>query len=207
MLLGITGKYCAGKSTISTILQDKGFTHIDVDKLGHQALEICKEEIVDTFGLEIINAEGKIDRRKLGNIVFQSQDKLRQLEAMTHPWILQELKRIITQSPEKDFLIDAIILYHANINMLCDAIIIVHSNVLVRIYRAIKRDKLPLSQILHRIKSQTHIPDKKFIKKILNNDCHSSELLVIGTYSLTVIEKNLVNFIEGVKNGTKRIQR
>ena len=85
MLIGLTGLYCAGKNYIASILDSRGIPVLDVDKLGHQAIEREKEAIITRFGAIVLGTDGHIDRRALGKQVFGEPEALAALEAIVHP--------------------------------------------------------------------------------------------------------------------------
>ncbi|WP_149717918.1 dephospho-CoA kinase [Campylobacter concisus] len=87
----ITGSIASGKSTVVNLLKERGFSVIDADLIAHEQLEICKCEIVNAFGEQILDEAGKIDRKKLGAIVFNEPKKLKNLEQILHPKIKAEI--------------------------------------------------------------------------------------------------------------------
>lgn len=87
----ITGSIASGKSTVVNLLKERGFSVIDADLIAHEQLEICKCEIVKTFGEQILDETGKIDRKKLGDTVFNEPKKLKNLEQILHPKIKAEI--------------------------------------------------------------------------------------------------------------------
>lgn len=87
----ITGSIASGKSTVVNLLKERGFSVIDADLIAHEQLEICKCEIVKAFGEQILDETGKIDRKKLGAIVFNEPKKLKNLEQILHPKIKAEI--------------------------------------------------------------------------------------------------------------------
>mgnify|MGYP000852978752 CR=1 FL=1 len=87
----ITGSIASGKSTVVNLLKEQGFSVIDADLIAHEQLEICKCEIVEVFGEQILDEAGKIDRKKLGAIVFNEPKKLKNLEQILHPKIKAEI--------------------------------------------------------------------------------------------------------------------
>lgn len=87
----ITGSIASGKSTVVNLLKERGFSVIDADLIAHEQLEICKCEIVKAFGEQILDETGKIDRKKLGAIVFNEPKKLKNLEQILHPKIKEEI--------------------------------------------------------------------------------------------------------------------
>ena len=87
----ITGSIASGKSTVVNLLKERGFSVIDADFIAHEQLEICKCEIVEAFGEQILDETDKIDRKKLGAIVFREPKKLKNLEQILHPKIKAEI--------------------------------------------------------------------------------------------------------------------
>ena len=87
----ITGSIASGKSTVVNLLKERGVSVIDADVIAHEQLEICKGEIVREFGEQILDEAGKIDRKKLGAIVFREPKKLKNLEQILHPKIKAEI--------------------------------------------------------------------------------------------------------------------
>ncbi|WP_459846588.1 dephospho-CoA kinase [Campylobacter concisus] len=87
----ITGSIASGKSTVVNLLKERGFSVIDADLITHEQLEICKGEIVREFGEQILDEVGRIERKKLGAIVFNEPKKLKNLEQILHPKIKAEI--------------------------------------------------------------------------------------------------------------------
>jgi dephospho-CoA kinase len=95
--LGITGGIASGKSVVAGILRELGFRVIDADALGHEVMEPGKhayDEIVHEFGSGVVGADGRIDRGKLGAIVFADAGKLKRLNAIVHPRVEEEMVRL-----------------------------------------------------------------------------------------------------------------
>ena len=85
-LIGITGKTGTGKSTIATILAQKlDAQYVDIDKIGHQATSDphIANKLCDIFGNELLDSNGMINRKNLGNIVFSDTDKMQILTDIT----------------------------------------------------------------------------------------------------------------------------
>jgi dephospho-CoA kinase len=92
--LGITGGIASGKSVVAGILRELGFRVIDADRLGHEVIEPgtrAYDEIVREFGAGIVSVDGRIDRGKLGAIVFADRGKLERLNAIVHPRVEEEM--------------------------------------------------------------------------------------------------------------------
>ncbi|MGQ9856519.1 MAG: dephospho-CoA kinase [Fervidobacterium sp.] len=101
MIICITGKIATGKSTVSKFFVERGFEYINVDELGHIAFEMNKKIIKETFGTD--------DRKEVGKIVFASEAKLRQLEQIVHPAMLELLNKKVEELKGKDIVIEAAI--------------------------------------------------------------------------------------------------
>lgn len=98
MIIGLTGGIGAGKSVVGGMLAELGALVIDTDKVGHRVYAPGSEgwrRLVDAFGTEIVAADGTIDRKRLGAIVFDDAEKRRALNAIVHPLIFQEILREI----------------------------------------------------------------------------------------------------------------
>src|SRR5690242_14699655 len=94
--LGLTGGIASGKSAVAGMLRDLGFHVIDADGLGHSLMELGQpayDEIVREFGTSALAADGRIDRGKLGAIVFSNNGKLERLNAILHPRVEAEIHR------------------------------------------------------------------------------------------------------------------
>jgi dephospho-CoA kinase len=94
--LGITGGIASGKSAVAAMLRELGFRVIDADRLGHEVIKPGTRaygEIVAEFGAGAVGADGRIDRGKLGAIVFADAEKLKRLNAIVHPRVEEEMVR------------------------------------------------------------------------------------------------------------------
>jgi dephospho-CoA kinase len=94
--LGITGGIASGKSVVAGMLREMGFHVLDADALGHTLMEPgtqAYDEIVREFGAGVTGADGRIDRAKLGAMVFADREKLEQLNGILHPRVEEEIVR------------------------------------------------------------------------------------------------------------------
>jgi len=140
LVVGITGGYAAGKSTVTRLFVEHDFLTIDVDEVGHQALELQKSQIIGTFGDAICNEYGRIDRKALGKRVFSDPQALQTLNRILHPvmynLVAQQLKQIGSQL----VVIDAALLFTIGLDRLCDHIIGVTVPLEVARERGVNRD-------------------------------------------------------------------
>jgi dephospho-CoA kinase len=177
-IIGITGVYCAGKNHLAFLLEKRGFPVLDVDKLGHQVIEIEKERILARFGGDILISGGLIDRKRLGAKVFGRPAELAALEEIIHPGVNQETLIWINAQKEKACFINAALLHRSSAIEVLDAVILIEAPFLVRLYRAKKRDRLPWAALLRRFRSQNkfdsqYFKEKTDIYRVSNPSCCS----------------------------------
>lgn len=94
--LGLTGGIASGKSAVAALLRENGFPVLDADSVSHKLMEpgqAAHDEIIRTFGVELADAGGRIDRAKLASIVFADPAKLAQLNGILHPRVEQIIFR------------------------------------------------------------------------------------------------------------------
>jgi dephospho-CoA kinase len=154
MLIGLTGKYCAGKNHVAAILEKRGFPVLDVDKLGHMALEYKKDEVFSRFGDEVQNPDGSVNRRLLGEKVFGKKDEITALEAIVHPQTDRMTMEWISSQNGKTCVINAALLHRTAVFGRLDCVLLVTAPFLVRLLRAKRRDRLSWSSIFRRLVSQ-----------------------------------------------------
>jgi len=163
VLIGLTGQYCAGKNYVAALLEARNIPVLDVDKLGHQALEQERAAITARFGTDILTPDGRIDRKALGSLVFGKPQDLADLETIVHPRANQLTEAwILNQGDKKAVAINAALLHRSVVFPRLRCIILVQAGLVTRLIRAKKRDKLPLLSLLKRFNSQTHFTAQYF---------------------------------------------
>ena len=86
--MGLTGGIASGKSAVAAMLREMGFPVLEADLVAHRLLEpgqAAHDEVLKEFGAGLADADGKIDRRQLGALVFRDPAKLTKLNSITHP--------------------------------------------------------------------------------------------------------------------------
>jgi dephospho-CoA kinase len=173
-ILGVTGGSGSGKSTICNILREEYNTYIiDADKIGHAIIKyksFAYAEIISAFGQQILDESLEIDRKKLGNIIFNSNEKLNMLNKITFKHITIEIRDRINQADSAGYklcAIDAALLLDTDLKNTCDDIWIVDSDINIRTDRIIERDKITKEAALERINNQKY--DYGSYKVINNN--------------------------------------
>jgi len=156
-VIGLTGNIATGKSTVVRMLQELGAEAIDGDALVHGLMgpgSPLADQIREEFGEQTVNADGSINRPELGNVVFSDPEKLKALEAITWPPVL-EAKRVAIESPGPDVLIlDAIKLWESGMADDCDEVWVVSADREQQIERIIARNKVDRAEAERRIDAQ-----------------------------------------------------
>ena len=164
MIFCVTGPMAAGKNAASDILEKMNFACVDADVLTHEAIEIQKKKILEAFSskaeelkIDLLDAEGKINRRNLGKLLFTDSKLIKQQEEIVYPEVNRLFDAFILQNPGKNIVINATLLYKVPLINRVDTVIFIDCPVLKRYFRARKRDKLPSKQIWQRFKSQRNL--------------------------------------------------
>ena len=117
-IIGLTGNIGTGKSVVRRMLEHLGAYGIDADAIAHRAISRdapCYDNIVQVFGNHILAADEQIDRRKLGQIVFNDSQALAKLEAIVHPMVEQAADLLIRRSVQKVVVLEDIKLLESKI--------------------------------------------------------------------------------------------
>jgi dephospho-CoA kinase len=162
-LIGLTGMYCAGKNHVARLLEERGLPVLDVDVLGHRAIEEEKGAIVRRFGPEVLGQDGSVDRQALGEKVFGRPRDLAALEEIIHPRVNRLTEQWIAALPEGPCVINAALLHRSAVFTRLDFVIIVQAPLLTRFLRALRRDRIQVLPLIRRFRSQ-----KKFTAQYLS---------------------------------------
>jgi dephospho-CoA kinase len=157
LLIGLTGLYCAGKNHVASLLEKRGLPVLDVDALGHEALEAKKDAVVRRFGSGILEPGGRIDRRLLGALVFGKPEALAALERIVHPKV-NDLTGDWIGRQRGPCVINAALLHKSSAFSWLNAVMVVSAPLPVRFFRARKRDALTLAALMRRFSSQKDFP-------------------------------------------------
>ncbi len=153
-IVGLTGYYSSGKSTVAKLFEARNYLLIEVDELGHQGLVDKSTEIIQSFGEKILTQKGLIDRKKLGTLVFNNRECLRRLEQILHPQMIQQVRDIIQKTSYKKVLINAAILIEMKLHLLCAKVIVINADINDLIQWGMARDGLVADQVKQRLKNQ-----------------------------------------------------
>lgn len=160
LVLGLTGKTGAGKSTVASFLHEKGCFIIDGDKIARDILlpgGPALKELADFFGEDIISEDGTVNRSLVAKRAFSSQENTAALNRITHPHIKKqfevELKKAETEGC-KAAVIDAAALLESDCKELCQLIAVVTAPEDIRLERILRRDGISSENAIRRIKAQ-----------------------------------------------------
>ena len=147
--IAITGNIASGKSQVEKIIGER-FTVYDSDKLAHDVLD----ELTDFYGLDVFT-EGKIDRKKLGKLVFENSDLKKKLEEIVHPKIKEKILELFEKHKEEQFIFVSVpLLYEAGFENMFDKVILVCVDKNIQLERLMRRNDLSEGEALARINSQ-----------------------------------------------------
>jgi len=176
--IAITGSIATGKSTVIEIIKNLGYEVLDADKIAHELMEegqINYRAIVDYFGPYIVDKKNKIDRRALGQVVFNDKEKLEKLNQLTHPNIFKEIERRIESSQEKISFLELPLLYELRVKdelaMDFDEVWLVYVDEKTQLKRLVERNQIDEKEAKKLIASQMAIEEKRRLADfIIYND-------------------------------------
>jgi dephospho-CoA kinase len=157
---GLTGGIGSGKSTVARMLRDRGAEIIDADQVARAVVQPGSDglaQVLETFGAEVLDPSGALDRKKLGARVFGDEPARKRLEAITHPLIAAETARRLRELSARgvDIVIyEAALLVQNGAHRGLDGLINVEAAPDLRRDRIQARDGLAVSDALQRIGSQ-----------------------------------------------------
>ena len=160
IVLGLTGQTGAGKSTLCRYLQTQGCTIIDADQAAREVVEkgtACIADVILEFGVEFLTVDGDLNRRKLAESVFTDKAKLKKLNDIIFPYIINNIKEKIEQARLHTagvIVLDAPTLFESGCDKFCDKVVSVIAAQELRCRRIIARDGLSEEEAMHRITAQ-----------------------------------------------------
>jgi dephospho-CoA kinase len=178
LLVGLTGGIASGKTTVSHMFEELGAPIIDFDLIARQIVEPgtpALAKIIDYFGRQVLQADGKLDRKKLSQIVFRDIEKRKKLESFTHPPIYEEffnqVDEITAKNPDAIIQVVVPLLIELNLQYLFDSIVVVYISSEEQTRRLAARDGITTEEAANILKAQLPINDKKtFASFVINNE-------------------------------------
>lgn len=166
-VIGLTGGIGSGKSTVAKLLEDAGAVVLSADLMGHEVYLPGKpayNEIIETFGREVVAKDGTIDRKKLGPIVFSDPANLAKLNAITHPRMKEMMRERlgdIARGGASYAVLEAALLFDAGWDDLTDEVWVTVAPAKVAAERTAMRSGIPVEQVLDRIQKAQMESDER----------------------------------------------
>jgi len=175
MIIGVTGLIGSGKSTAARMLGDMGAAHIDADKIAHEVVvdhPALLKKLVRRFGRAILTESGRLSRPRMAEAAFADDNSRRELNEITHPYIVREIRRQIKQLSRRceHVIVDAALLLGSVIEKEMDCILVVHAGQKTRLQRLQVRG-MTRPDALRRMRGQLPLAEfrRRADRLILNN--------------------------------------
>jgi len=187
--IALTGGIATGKSTVASLLALNGMRVIDADTISHEILQSSSSWVKDTFGDEYV-LNSKVDRTKLGSLVFSDEKAKKTLEEFLHPKIRDEIKLRSEKQDEFNFpyLIDIPLFFENSAYNIKDSVV-VYTPKEVQLERFIKRNGYSEEESLKRIASQMPIDEKK----------QKATWVIDNSKNLKHLQQEVEDFVEKIK--------
>jgi len=187
--IALTGGIATGKSTVASLLALNGMRVIDADTISHEILDESAVWVRDTFGEEYLNGT-KVDRTKLGTLIFADASKKKILEDFLHPKIRVEIEqRSIKQDSFKfPYLIDIPLFFEKSAYDIKESVV-VYTPSEIQLERFMKRNNYSQEESLRRINSQMPIEEKK----------KRATWVIDNSQNLKHLQKECEDFVEKIK--------
>lgn len=192
MFITITGKSGSGKSTIAEYLVslDNRFIHLDIDKVGHLVLEDLdiRKKVAEVFPIAVCE-NFKIDRKKLGSIVFQDEVKMDVYSSITWPKMEEIIDSFLYSNRDKIVILDWILIPKTKYFLESDMNILVAANSDIRYIRASNRDKISKDKFEEREQASVNYDGLNFDFLVENKDIEKTKGLVRTIYEKSTIPR------------------
>lgn len=182
LIIGLTGSIGTGKSLIANRFRQLNIPVVDADLIAREVVEPGKQaynKIVEAFGRKILQLDNRLDRKALGEIVFNDEGKRQDLNAIIHPAIRKEMLKQrddFVQQGEKCVVLDIPLLYESGLTHYVDKVIVVTVDPKVQLNRILFRDNSTEQEAKRRIISQIPVAEKvKRADAVIDNNGSKAE--------------------------------
>jgi dephospho-CoA kinase len=162
-VIGVTGNIACGKSSVVAELVALGATAIDGDRVYHALIEPDAplwSKLVDRYGHAVLNSDRTVNRQRLGRIVFADPNALAELDRLTHPTVVAEIDRQLTDLGHGIAVVEAIKLHESGLAAVCDQIWVVTCDPEQQVERLMERNGLTRDEAWQRVNAQPDITEK-----------------------------------------------
>ncbi len=177
--VALTGGIATGKSSVAKMFEEDGFTVIDADKIAHDMLDEQAQTVAQMFGDEVVQ-DGKVDRKRLGAIVFAEPRERKRLEALLHPLIYQRIEERAQRedTKSKPYLVDIPLFFEGKRYPIARTLV-VYAPQSLQIERCMQRDGLEKEAVLERLAAQIDIEEKRYMADyVIDNSKDQTQLRV-----------------------------
>jgi dephospho-CoA kinase len=187
--IALTGGIATGKSTVGNLFKLHGFLTIDADKIAHSLLDLHHKDIANLFGEKYIK-EGKVQRKLLGELIFNDKTQKLKLEQFIHPKIKEQIikEAKIFEEQKKPYFIDIPLFFETN-NYNIKKSLVVYTPLDIQVQRLMSRDKINQEEALIKINNQMSIEDKK----------SKATMVIDNTKNLKHLQKEVENIVKELK--------
>lgn len=190
MILGLTGGIGTGKSTVAKMLREKNIPVVDTDSISKEIIEY--PEVIEKIKIEISNEvfdfNNKLNRKKMSEIVFENQEKLKKLNEIMHPEILKKMWKEV-EKLKKDYkiiVVDIPLLFEINMEKEVDKILLIYASKEIQLKRIMERDGRTREEAIKIINSQMPLYKKR----------EKSDYIIQNNDSLEKLEKSLDKIVQ-----------
>ncbi len=181
MIIGLTGQIGSGKTTAAQILADLGAFIIDADQIGREVVNNSvplRKRLASKFGPEILDKKGKLNRTKLANLAFKTDQTRLALDKIVHPPLIKELKRQVRIASKQydTIIIDAALLLNWNFDQELDFIIVTHAGLEIRLKRLKKRGILRADAISRNKRQMAYSVYRERADRVILNNGTTAQL-------------------------------
>jgi len=165
-ILGITGSIATGKSTVVNIFRQYGFPVVDADIIAREVVKpntAGLKKVVETFGSSVLCSDGSLNRKQLGQIIFNDTKKRQTLNALLAPFLQEAIIEQIKRASNAASLViaDIPLLYEAGYDKYMDQVAVVYIPEDLQVQRLMKRDRITEKEAQKKVASQLSIEEKK----------------------------------------------
>jgi dephospho-CoA kinase len=178
MIIGLTGGIATGKSTVAEMLVKRGALLVDADQIardvvvpGSEVLVKIETFFMEQYQLNVVQENGALDRKTLGELVFSNPHAKEALNSMIHPpirkQIIERIQTLERENPQKLIIADIPLLFESKYDYMFDEVMLVYVSRQTQLQRLMNRDGITLEQAEQRIAAQLPIDEKRKLASVI----------------------------------------
>ena len=178
MIIGLTGGIATGKSTVAEMLVKRGALLVDADQIAREVVAPGSEVLVEIstyfkehYQLDVVQENGALDRKTLGELVFSNPHAKEALNSMIHPpirkQIIERIQTLERENPQKLIIADIPLLFESKYDYMFDEVMLVYVSRQTQLQRLMKRDGIKLEQAEQRLAAQLPIEEKRKLASVI----------------------------------------